>query len=107
MVHRGAEGIGKSFFAETLAMLMGRYYVKITDFDQIFGHSTPILNMLCSLISRRHFGLEIAGLRAGLRIIFLVRRASLTKRICRCEIAKFIHAAFSIPMLVGLCQLAQ
>jgi Family of unknown function (DUF5906) len=37
MVHRGAEGIGKSFFAETLAMLMGRHYVKITDLDQIFG----------------------------------------------------------------------
>ena len=37
MVHRGAEGIGKSFFAETLAMLMGKHYVKITDLDQIFG----------------------------------------------------------------------
>ena len=37
MVHRGEEGIGKSFFAETLAMLLGKYYVKITDFDQVFG----------------------------------------------------------------------
>ena len=37
MVHRGEEGIGKSFFAETLAMMMGRHYVKITDFDQVFG----------------------------------------------------------------------
>jgi hypothetical protein len=37
MVHRGEEGIGKSFFAETLAMMMGKYYVKITDFDQVFG----------------------------------------------------------------------
>jgi Family of unknown function (DUF5906) len=37
MVHRGEEGIGKSFFAETLAMLMGKHYVKITDLDQIFG----------------------------------------------------------------------
>jgi hypothetical protein len=37
MVHRGEEGIGKSFFAETLGMLMGKHYVKITDLDQIFG----------------------------------------------------------------------
>ena len=37
MVHRGEEGIGKSFFAETLAMMMGKHYVKITDLDQIFG----------------------------------------------------------------------
>jgi Family of unknown function (DUF5906)/Poxvirus D5 protein-like len=37
MVHRGEEGIGKSFFAETLAMMMGKHYVKITDFDQVFG----------------------------------------------------------------------
>ena len=37
MVHRGEEGIGKSFYAETLAMMMGKHYVKITDFDQVFG----------------------------------------------------------------------
>jgi Family of unknown function (DUF5906) len=43
MVHRGAEGVGKSFFAETLAMLMGRHYVKITDFDQIFGQFNAII----------------------------------------------------------------
>ena len=43
MVHRGEEGIGKSFFAETLAMLMGKHYVKITDFDQIFGQFNAII----------------------------------------------------------------
>jgi hypothetical protein len=37
IVHRGAEGIGKSFFAQTLGALMGRYYVTITDLDQVFG----------------------------------------------------------------------
>jgi Family of unknown function (DUF5906) len=37
MIHRGVEGIGKSFFAETLEMLMGRHYVKITDLNQLFG----------------------------------------------------------------------
>ena len=43
MVHRGEEGIGKSFYAETLAMLMGKHYVKITDFDQIFGQFNAII----------------------------------------------------------------
>ena len=43
MVHRGEEGIGKSFFAETLAMLLGKHYVKITDFDQIFGTFNAII----------------------------------------------------------------
>ena len=37
LVHRGKEGTGKSFYAETLGMLTGKYYVPITDLDQIFG----------------------------------------------------------------------
>ena len=43
MVHRGEEGIGKSFYAETLAMMLGKHYVKITDFDQIFGQFNAII----------------------------------------------------------------
>jgi hypothetical protein len=37
VVHRGAEGVGKSFFAQTLGALMGKHYVTITDLDQVFG----------------------------------------------------------------------
>ena len=37
LIQRGKEGIGKSFFAETLGLLMGRHYVTISDLDQIFG----------------------------------------------------------------------
>jgi len=42
----------------------------------------------------------IEGPRAGLRITSLARRALSTRRICPCDNAEFIHAVFSLPMLV-------
>lgn len=75
MVHRGEEGIGKSFFAETLAMLLGKYYVKITDFDQVFGQFNAHIEYALLTHFEEAFWAGIVGLRAGLRIMFPVRRA--------------------------------